>query len=339
MIATEFIEQGYAVRKVITVLGLSTGSFYHKTIAEIDKKSKGIKPSNFTYNLSGIKVCNDTIIKEIRLLLALEFVDYGYLKVYHYLKNFYTINHKKVYRLMKENRLLYVSKQIKLGSKQWVKDLVPKPLTYFSYWEFDIKFMYVSGVGLYIPLLSVIDVKSRWLLGQLCQRSIKKQDVKTMMIALIATYNIPEKIIVRCDNGSQFESNLVRDFFKEKGIIQEFTKPATPEQNAHVESYHSILERTICRQYLFETQKIQLETLNRWAMFYNYQRIHSGSEYKSPYQNLINHNFKIDTIFTKVITENKCIFIPLKEKEMSNAEEQLIRDNLDDRNKSSPEIV
>lgn len=339
MIATQYIEQGYRVRKVIKILGLSPGSFYHKTIVEIDQKSKSIKPSNFTYSLSGMKICNDIIIDEIEALLALEFVDYGYLKVYYYLKDFYTINHKKVYRLMKENKLLYVSKQIKIGSKQWVKDLVPKPLVDFSYWEFDIKFMYLSGAGLYIPLLSVIDVKSRWLLGQLCQRSIKKQDVKTLMQALIETYNIPEKIHVRCDNGSQFESNLIRDFFKEKGIEQEFTKPATPEQNAHVESYHSILEKIICKQYQFETQKDQLETLNKWAMFYNYERIHSGSNYTSPYKNLKKNNFEIDTIFTKAITKNKCIFIPLKEKEMSNAEEQLIRDNLDDRNNVTPKMV
>lgn len=339
MIATQYIEQGYPVRKVITILGLSTGSFYHTTIAEVDKKSKGIKPSTTTYNLKGVKVCNDIIIDEIQALLALEFVDYGYLKVYYYLKDYYTINHKKVYRIMKENSLLYVSKQVKLGSKQWVKDLVPKPLTYFSYWEFDIKFMYLSGAGLYLPLLSVIDVKSRWILGQLCQQSIKKQDVKTLMQALIETYNIPEKIHVRCDNGSQFESNLIRDFFKEKGIEQEFTKPATPEQNAHIESYHSILERVICKQYQFERQKNQLETLNRWAMFYNYERIHSGANYTSPYKNLKKNNFKIDTIFTKAITKNKCIFIPLKEMEMSNAEEQLIRDNLADRNNITPKIV
>lgn len=120
---------------------------------------------------------------------------------------------------MKRHKLLYTAKQFKIGTKQWVKELVPIPDTAFSYWEFDIKFMYVAGTGKYTPLLSVIDVKSRWLLGHLCQPSIKKADVKALMDVQIETYVIPEKITVRCDNGSQFESNLIREYFKEKKMV------------------------------------------------------------------------------------------------------------------------
>ena len=65
-------------------------------------------------------------------------------------------------------------------------------------------------------------------------------------------------------------------------MIQEFTKPATPEQNAHVESYHSIIESVICQKYDFETlQEAQL-IFNRWIKFYNFKRIHSGIQYLSP---------------------------------------------------------
>lgn len=333
MIATTYIKQGYCIRKVLLALGLSTGSYYHSAVAPISKKAKGIKPSTTTLTHDGIVVNNGIIIAKIKLLLSQEFVDYGYLKVYHHLKESYIINHKKVYRLMKCNHLLFATKQVKIGTKQWVKDLVPQPTVAFSYWEFDIKFMYVNGLGIYVPLLSVIDVKTRWLLGHLYQKSIKKQDVKELMETLIATYSIPEKIKVRCDNGSQFESNLIREYFVSKGIEQEFTKPATPEQNAHIESYHSILERVICRQYLFETTADQLETLNRWAMFYNYQRIHSGTEYKSPYKALKNSGIDVDEIFIKAKTKNKHTFIPLNEMEIGNAEVQPIRDNLTNRNK------
>ena len=193
--------------------------------------------------------------------------------------------------------------------------------------------MYVSGLGIYIPLLSVIDVKTRWLLGHLCQHSIKKEDVKTQMEALIATYIIPNKITVRCDNGSQFESNLIRSYFKDIGVEQEFTKPATPEQNAHIKSYHSILERVICRQYLFETAEDQLATLNRWAIFYNYKRIHSGTAYKSPYKALLQNGIDVDKLFIKEKTKNNRIFIALNEKELGSAEVQPTRDNLTDWNK------
>jgi len=333
MIATTYIQQGHCTRKVLSVLSLSTSSYYHLPVALTTKKAKGIKPSTTTLTHQGLAVNNSIIIEEMKILLSQEFVDYGYLKVYHYLKESYRINHKKVYRLMKCNMLLFVTKQVKIGTKQWVKELVPQPTVAFSYWEFDIKFMYVTGLGIYIPLLSVIDVKSRWLLGHLHQQSIKKEDVKILMDALIATYTIPQKITVRCDNGSQFESNLIREYFIGKGVEQEFTKPATPEQNAHIESYHSILERVICRQYLFETVADQLATLNRWAIFYNYKRIHSGTAYTSPYNALLKTGIDVDKIFIKKEIENKRIFIALNEKELGNAEVQPNRDNLTDRNK------
>jgi putative transposase len=335
MIATTYIQQGHCTRKVLSILGLSSSSYYHLPVALSSKKTKGIKPSKTTFTHQGTEVDNSVIVTDIKALLALEFVDYGYLKVYHYLKESYAINHKKVYRLMKCHKLLFTTIQVKIGTKQWVKELVPQPDVAFSYWEFDIKFMYVTGLGIYIPLLSVIDVKTRWLLGHLCQQSIKKDDVKILMEALIATYTIPQKITVRCDNGSQFESNLIREYFISKGIEQEFTKPATPEQNAHIESYHSILERVICRQYLFETAANQLATLNRWVMFYNYQRIHSGTGYKSPYKSLLKEGIDVDKIFIKEKVENNRIFIALNEKEIGSAEVQPNRDNLTDRNKNN----
>ena len=234
---------------------------------------------------------------------------------------------------MKENKLLRQFKDKQKHNKTWVKVLVPEPSIAFSYWEFDIKFMYVHGLGKYIPLLSVIDVKSRWLLGHLCQASIKKEDVKMFMEALTSVYIMPDKIQVRCDNGSQFESNLIQQYFASKDIYQEFTKPATPEQNAHIESYHSILEKVICRQYLFEKEQDQLDTLNRWALFYNYQRIHSGTLYKSPYRALLEDNIDVNQIFTKIEMENKSIFVALNKKEACKAEVQNARDSLVDRNK------
>ena len=335
MIATTYIQQGHCTRKVLSVLGLSASSYYHQATTVSGKKTKGKKPSKTTFTHQGLEVDNMILVSDIKTLLAQEFVDYGYLKVYHHLKQTYAVNHKKVYRLMKYNKLLFATKQVKIGTKQWVKELVPQPDVAFSYWEFDIKFMYVNGLGSYIPLLSVIDVKTRWLLGHLCQQSIKKEDVKILMETLIATYTIPQKITVRCDNGSQFESNLIRNYFNGIGVVQEFTKPATPEQNAHIESYHSILERVICRQYLFETAADQLTTLNRWSLFYNYQRIHSGTDYQSPYKALLKKGIDVDKIFIKQKTEYKRIFIALNEKELGNAEVQPNRDNLTDRNKQT----
>lgn len=40
----------------------------------------------------------------------------------------------------------------------------------------------------------------------------------------------------------RFIADLLQKYFKDKKVTQEFTKPATPQQNSHIESYHSIME-------------------------------------------------------------------------------------------------
>jgi putative transposase len=78
-------------------------------------------------------------------------------------------------------------------------------------------------------------------------------------------------------------ANLVQKYFKDKNVTQEFTIPATPEQNTHIESYHSIMERTIWKKHQFDDLEEARNTLERFKKFYNFERIHSGTNYKSPY--------------------------------------------------------
>lgn len=256
---------------------------------------RGIAASEFTYTKDGLKQPNAIVVNDIRNLLMEEFVDYGYLKVTYYLQDEkdYLINHKKVYRLMKTASLLNIGKPADKSRKEWVKELVPKPQEAFSYWEFDIKFIYIDALGKYAPLLSVVDVYSRYLVGWMLQWSIKKEDVKAFFDTLISDYILPQKVYVRCDNGSQFESNLVREYFVGKGIAQEFTKPATPQQNAHIESYHSIIQSAICNRMEFSSLKQCEEAFIRWQHFYNNRRIHGGIGYQSPVKYLAWQNIVI----------------------------------------------
>ena len=98
---------------------------------------------------------------------------------------------------------------------------------------------------------------------------------------------------VRSDNGSQFVAQLLRNQLIEMKINQEFTKPATPEQNAHIESYHSIVERTICQKYQFGSLSEANETFDRFQKFYNHERVHSEIGYTSPMKYLQAKGFMI----------------------------------------------
>jgi putative transposase len=246
--------------------------------------------SEITYLKTGGLVNDVVVIDVIKELLSQEFVDYGYFKVTIFLKDNkqFLINHKKVYRLMKENNLLFTNNRTIFNTKkQWVKDFVPKPVTEFNYLEFDIKYIYIQGKRKNAQVLTIIDVFSRWNMGHTIKWEMKYTDVIHLFDTLFSEFVLPEKFFVRNDNGSQFIADLVQKYFKDKNIIQEFTKPATPEQNAHIESYHSIVERTICKKHEFDDIEQARNTFDRFRKFYNFERIHSGIGFKSPFQFLL----------------------------------------------------
>jgi len=287
-IAQEFIQEGHPQDTVLQLMSIAKSTYYYKPKDGV--KPKGRPVSTHTRKQDHTLVCDDQVVKHIEEILSEEFVDYGYLKTTHALRQEYSyiISPKKVYRLMAQNNLLNLPTKTKLSKREWVKELVPKPVTHFSYLEFDIKYIYIKGKRRSALLITVIDVYSRWVLGQYISWQIKKGDVIRLFDRIFGAYTMPEKIFVRNDNGSQMVAQEVQQYFKDKKVVQEFTKPATPEQNAHIESYHSIVERVICQRYEFEKISDAAETFTRFVKFYNYKRIHSGISYLSPYKYLCN---------------------------------------------------
>ena len=82
-------------------------------------------------------------------------------------------------------------------------------------------------------------------------------------------------VSVRSDNGSQFIAHSVREFFTQAGITQEFTHVATPEENAHIESFHSILEEALVGIEFTDREEV-LAWLTEFYRFYNEERLHSS---------------------------------------------------------------
>ena len=104
---------------------------------------------------------------------------------------------------------------------------------------------------------------------------------------IFENHQLPERFYVRNDNGSQFVADAVQQYFREKKVTQEFTKPATPQQNAHIESYHGVMERAVCKRHELDSLEHACQTLDRFREFYNHRRIHSGIGYTSPYKFLL----------------------------------------------------
>jgi len=246
---------------------------------------QGRKPSTMTITRDGELVDNTVVLQDAEAILQQEFCCYGYKNVWDALKDKgYIINHKKVYRLMKTYNLLFNRRIGSVGvPRQFVryrKIRAEKPLEHLC---MDIKYVYIHGSGRNALLLTVIDVFSRKVLTHMLRFNIKKGDVVVLLSLLLMEYKI-ESVTIRNDNGSQFIAHVVRDYLRDKGVSQEFTHVATPEENAYIEALHSTVQREVIERFEFESVYHAQMIFHRYYDWYNQHRKHGSLGRKSPEQ-------------------------------------------------------
>ncbi|CCO07871.1 IS3 family transposase [Desulforamulus hydrothermalis] len=84
--------------------------------------------------------------------------------------------------------------------------------------------------------------------------------------------------IIRNDNGPQFISHAFEDACSEYGTEHERIPPKTPNKNAHIESFHAILERDCLSRHEFASYQDAYRIVSDHIQFYNQRRLH-GSLY------------------------------------------------------------
>jgi len=304
-----------AVSTLCQWVGLSPSVYYYKP----GMGKRGAKPSTHTRRLDGNTVPNEDVLADIRAALNREFCCYGYHNITDDLRDLnYVINHKKVYRLMDENNLL-LGKVIRTnGKREFVrfrKISASYPMEYIC---LDIKYVWIEGEQRNAYLLSILDVYSRKVIDQIFQRSIRKVHVINMFRRVNSIYGI-RGVIVRNDNGSQFIANDVKQYLKSVEARQEFTHIATPEENAYIEAFHSIIDREVIQRFEFIDFYDARLTFEAHLEWYNHSRKHGSIGRNTPQRKWDDYNKR------KTLAE---IILALSGKaEVGSAGEQPIRNN------------
>jgi len=275
----QYIGEGNKVTKVLSMVDISRSTFYYRAVTG----RKGRKPEKYVMHRRGQLFSEQAVIEEIKHLLSQEFVNYGYIKVSMYLKDKeYIINKKRVYRIMKENRLL-LNKRIRGSRKrEFVKERRMRAERPFEKLQMDIKYVYVRGERRNVYLLSLMDIFSRKVLGYRVSGSMRKEVVINLVDEVILNTAVPREVTIRTDNGSQFIAHKLRDYLKGIEIRQEFIHVSSPRENGYIESLHSILEEEVIKKFEFQRLDHLRDILEKYFRFYNEERIHSGIGYRSP---------------------------------------------------------
>ena len=303
----DYIALGMKRDIALSVTGITKHQYNHKP----KKGKRGIQASTHTTRIvddQEVNIPNTEVVEQIAFINLQSDIDYGYQKMTTALNiKGYHINHKKVYRLMKENQLLKPTR--KKVSKKYVKYRRVCPPGPLHLLEMDIKFVWIESARQHAYILTVLDVFTRQVLGWLAAMSITQYTVKDLWTEIIIDH-LQEKemltkgvhIEVRNDNDKRFSAKMVQKFFKENFLNQVFTHPYTPQENGHIESFHAILGRSLERYHFNTIEDLDMH-LHLFYDRYNNDRLH-GSIAKLP-PNVFADQWRKGNILRCIDTENR----------------------------------
>jgi putative transposase len=281
---------GYGVKQLCQIICLSRANFYRCiTISEITKQpvlKVFQRGRGYSYSYDGEKVPDDQIKSVLLEISRADGYNYGYRKLTYCLRKRHKlfINKKKVYRLCQEIKILKPcrhNRQRKPG-KLARNRLVNGPN---QLWQGDIKFGYIQGEDRNFYILSFVDVFDRVIVGYTVGRNcLGKHAGEALKQGLLRRqlYKRDSPLIVRTDNGPQFTGLQFTSVCDELTIEHERIPPKTPNMNAYIEAFHSVLEDDLMRFMEFESLQDVRDKLARYIKYYNQVRIHGSLGYLTP---------------------------------------------------------
>jgi putative transposase len=214
--------------------------------------------------------------------LASDYGRYGYRRVTALLhREGWTVNHKRVERLWRQEGLKVPQKQPK-RQRLWLADgscVRLRPTHKDHVWSYDFVADRTSD-GRAIRMLTLIDEHTRECLAIDVARNLKSEDVLERLSDLFVRRGVPAYI--RSDNGSEFTATAVRQWLERVGVKTLFIEPGSPWENGYVESFNGKLRDELLAREQFDTLLEAKVLIERWRRHYNTVRPHSSLGYRAP---------------------------------------------------------
>ena len=191
-----------------------------------------------------------------------------------------SVNRKKIQRIFHKLGWIEPSKSkndIIKSHRTLFKPVAPNQL-----WQTDITYVW-CGIDSWCYCFNVIDTFSRrWIWHSFDVAAPKETAIDSIVNAVAIAKPDCSKLIIRTDNGSQYNSKDFRKAVTLLGIKQEFIWHHTPEQNGHVESFHKTLKKEYIWPHEFANYQEAEVVLQKARADYNSSRIHSALGYLTP---------------------------------------------------------
>jgi len=189
-----------------------------------------------------------------------------------------SVNHKKVYRLYREEGLtVRRRKRKKLAARARV--VLPPPQHPNERWSMD--FMGDSlASGRQFRILNIVDDCSREAVASEVDSSLPGARVVRVLDGLAETRPLPAMIV--CDNGPEFAGRALDAWAYEHGVQLHFIRPGKPVENAFVESFNGKMRDECLNESWFLDVPHARTAIEAWRVDYNEVRPHSALGDRTP---------------------------------------------------------
>ncbi|MCI1859849.1 MAG: IS3 family transposase [Sporolactobacillus sp.] len=288
-----WINEGFSVKQTMQAMAVPRSLYYYHRRPSAERSTArrlGRPIPGYSRNQSGERITDEQIKAFLMEAIEGEETVYGYQKLTNYLRveKRLVINPKKVYRLCHELNILLP--QRKKRTRHPRKLAKQHRITGSNqFWEVDIKYGTIADSGRFFFVASAIDVFDRSIVGYYRGSHCQAADITAMLQqalrqrqVLPASNQESVRLIIRSDNGPQFVSDRFETFCAQAQLDHERIPNKSPNYNAHIESFHSVLERECFQMHDFEFFEEAYYWIDRYVTFYNQRRYHGSLNYRSP---------------------------------------------------------
>lgn len=205
---------------------------------------------------------------------------WGFWKYYYRLrKDGVVVNHKRLWRLYRIQRLQVGWRRKKRRLPQRVKQPLLVPAGPNQCWSLDFSSDALTD-GRRFRTRNVVEDWNREVLGSEGDFSLPAGRVVRRLEALVERHGPPQRL--RVDNGPELISQVLQQWCRRQGIVLQWIQPASPTQNAYIERFNGSFRRDLLNAYLFAPLQQVREHCRLWQYDYNHLRPHQALNFMTP---------------------------------------------------------